>query len=184
MQGFSVHFCVLVWRLITNIYCQTFFQEKDTVVLAELILCLSPLLYACPCMCERCGHDHGGHSLVCLSGSRGYVCFACLSMRAENLWCSTCVSNNTQPRRPGKGLRLVGGRVCNGGGRSGMEGKGTAVVWMSCGKEVSVKGMLLYVGIWCQYTRLSVMHYSPNSNTFNADFVWIGHLFRFSRSSH
>lgn len=96
-----------------------------------------------------------------------------VSMRAEKLWCSTCVSNNTQPQRPGWGLRAGGGRVFNNVAGGGLwdggkrDSGGLDVMW----KEISVKSMLLYVGIWCQYTRLSVMHHSPDSNTCNADLV-------------
>lgn len=60
-----------------------------------------------------------------------------VSIQAEQFWCSTCVSNNTQPRRPGKGLKGGGlgeeGRAFNGrwGRRSGMEGE-KGQQWFGC----------------------------------------------------
>lgn len=63
--------------------------------------------------------------------------------------------------------------VWSGGKR---DSSGLDVMW----KEMLVKSMLLYIRIWCQHTRLSMMYYSPDDNTCIADFAQVGHLFHLS----
>lgn len=139
MQGFSVHFCIFVWRVIADIYCQTFFQEKRQCCFSCATIAVYVPLSSVLCV-RVCVSAVDMTTVAMLVSVFLWVSGLCLlpttlrmfvSIRAENLWCPTCVSNNTQPRWPGKGLR-VGGYLTEGGSRSGTEGKGTAVVWMSC----------------------------------------------------
>ncbi len=82
---------------MTNIHCQTFFREKETVVVLavqlELFLCLSLLLYACLCVRECCGHDHGGHVGQGVSAGLRAVCFphhVCLNVSRKPLVLRMC----------------------------------------------------------------------------------------------
>lgn len=132
MQGFSMNLGIFVWRLITNIYCQTCFQEKDTATIvvfmplpsAAYVCVCARACYLSACVRERecCLHDHDGHISVCVFLRDLGLCLLpttlCMfvSTQAEKLWCFTCVSNSTQPHRPGKGLRV--------GGESAFSGRG------------------------------------------------------------
>lgn len=152
-----------------------FCASPTSILSVRVYVCV---LSACVCVSAVDMTTEATLVSVCLPGSRGYVCFpqlyACLSQSEQKTFGTPHVFLITHsPVSLARDRRGARGRegIQHRGGRSRMEGKrtrsGLDVMW----KEISVRSMLLYIGIYCQYTILRVMPYSPDGNIYNADFV-------------